>query len=48
MKRLFVILLCAAALAACTKTQQEASRLDVGATEITVPAKANIAEVNVS
>jgi hypothetical protein len=48
MKQFFAILLSAAAVLACTKTSQEAARLEVGETEILVPAKANIALVNVT
>lgn len=48
MKRLFAILLCAGALAACTKNQSEASKLDVGATEILTPAKATVAQFTVT
>ncbi|MBP3257772.1 MAG: BACON domain-containing protein [Bacteroidales bacterium] len=48
MKRLFAILLCAGALAACTKTQPEASKLDVGATEILTPSKATVAQFTIA
>jgi len=48
MKKIIAILMCAGAIAACSKTNNEASKLEVGATEITVPAKANVAQVNVS
>ena len=48
MKQFFAILLSAAAVLACTKTSQEAAKLEVGETEILVPAKANIALVNVT
>ena len=48
MKHFFAILLCAGALVACTKTPQEAAKLEVGETELLVPAKANIAVVNVT
>ena len=48
MKRLFAILLCAGALLACTKTQPEASKLDVGATEILTPSKATVAQFTIA
>ena len=48
MKRLFAILLCASALLACTKTQPEASKLDVGATEILTPSKATVAQFTIA
>lgn len=48
MKRLFAILLCAGALAACTKTQPDASKLDVGATEILTPSKATVAQFTIA
>ena len=48
MKQFFAILLSAAAVLACTKTSQEAAKLEVGETEILVPAKASIALVNVT
>ena len=48
MKRFIAILMFAGALIACDKTTQEASKLDVGDSEITVPSKANVAQVNVS
>lgn len=48
MKKLFAILLCAGALAACTKTQPEASKLDVGATEILTPSKATVAQFTIA
>lgn len=48
MKKLFAILLCAGALLACTKTQPEASKLDVGATEILTPSKATVAQFTIA
>lgn len=48
MKRLFAILLCAGALAACTKTQPDASKLDVGTTEIMTPSKATVAQFTIA
>ena len=48
MKRFIAILMFAGALFACSKPEHEASKLDVGAAEIVVPAKANVAQVNVS
>ena len=48
MKRLFAILLFAGALLACDKAQPEATKLDVGATEIQVPSKASVAQFTIS
>ena len=48
MKHSFAILLCAAALVACTKTPQDAAKLEVGATSLNVPATGTVQEVSIS
>ena len=48
MKKLFAILLCAGALAACTKPVDNATQLEVSAPEITVPSKPNVAQLTIT
>lgn len=48
MKSLYAILLCAGVLFACNKSEPDVSKLDVGATEILTPSKANVAQFTVT